>query len=68
MNSSVNSIIQNEIKKNDVVLFMKGTPTSPRCGFSGKVVQVLDSLGVSYKGIDVLADDALRQSIKEYSN
>jgi monothiol glutaredoxin len=47
---------------------MKGTPAMPMCGFSGQVVQILDYLGVTYKGIDVLADMAIRQGIKEYSN
>ncbi|AKK20538.1 Grx4 family monothiol glutaredoxin [Candidatus Liberibacter africanus] len=63
-----NITIHDEIKKNDVVLFMKGTPEFPRCGFSGKVVEILDKIGVSYKGIDVLADEALRQGIKDYSH
>ncbi|AHA28148.1 Grx4 family monothiol glutaredoxin [Candidatus Liberibacter americanus] len=63
----VNSYIQEEIKKNDVVLFMKGSPEYPQCGFSGKVVQILDSLDVIYKGINVLEDENLRQGIKEYS-
>ncbi len=60
--------IDNEVKSNDMVLFMKGTPAMPMCGFSGQVVQILDYLGVTYKGIDVLADMAIRQGIKEYSN
>ena len=47
---------------------MKGTPQFPQCGFSGQVVQILDYLGVPYKGVNVLADDALRNGIKEYSN
>ncbi|MEG8099409.1 Grx4 family monothiol glutaredoxin [Candidatus Liberibacter brunswickensis] len=63
-----NKMIQNEIKENDIVLFMKGTPEFPRCGFSGKVVAILDSFNTSYKGIDVLVDEKLRQGIKEYSN
>jgi monothiol glutaredoxin len=56
------------VKSNDVVLFMKGTPAFPQCGFSGQVVQILDYLGVDYKGINVLADPEIRQGIKEYSN
>ena len=60
--------IDNEVKSNDMVLFMKGTPAMPMCGFSGQVVQILDYLGVTYKGIDVLADMNIRQGIKEYSN
>ncbi|KJS20138.1 MAG: glutaredoxin [Hoeflea sp. BRH_c9] len=66
--SGINEFIDNEVKSNDVVLFMKGTPQFPQCGFSGQVVQILDYLGVPYKGVNVLADDALRNGIKEYSN
>ena len=66
--SGINDFIDNEVKSNDVVLFMKGTPQFPQCGFSGQVVQILDYLGVAYKGVNVLADDALRNGIKEYSN
>jgi len=51
-----------------VVLFMKGTPQFPMCGFSGQVVQILDYLGVAYKGLNVLESDDLRQAIKTYSN
>ena len=64
---SIEQFIDNEVKKNEVVLFMKGTPQSPMCGFSGQVVQILDYLGVSYKGLDVLADDELRSGIKTFS-
>ena len=60
--------IDNEVKSNDVVLFMKGTPQFPMCGFSGQVVQILDYVGVPYKGVNVLEDDGLRQGIKTYSN
>ncbi len=63
----IEQFIDNEVKSNDVVLFMKGTPQQPMCGFSGQVVQILDFLGVPYKGIDVLASDDLRQGIKTYS-
>ena len=66
--SGINALIENEVKSNDVVLFMKGTPDFPQCGFSGQVVQVLDYIGVDYKGINVLASDEIRQGIKEYSN
>ena len=59
--------IDNEVKTNDVVLFMKGTPGFPQCGFSGQVVQILDYVGVDYKGVNVLTSDELRQGIKEYS-
>ncbi|MBA5777697.1 Grx4 family monothiol glutaredoxin [Stappia sp. F7233] len=65
---SVQDWIRNEVDTNDVVLFMKGTPTFPQCGFSGQVVQILDYVGVPYKGVNVLADDEVRQGIKEFSN
>jgi monothiol glutaredoxin len=66
--TAIHDFIDNEVKSNDVVLFMKGTPQFPQCGFSGQVVQILDYLGVDYKGINVLADDDLRQGIKRFSN
>ena len=50
----IEQFIDNEVKGNDVVLFMKGTPQFPQCGFSGQVVQILDHLGVTYKGLNVL--------------
>ncbi|MFQ0813072.1 glutaredoxin [Brucella anthropi] len=66
--TGINDFIDNEVKTNDVVLFMKGTPGFPQCGFSGQVVQILDYLGVEYKGVNVLSSDELRQGIKEYSS
>ncbi|MEO3387469.1 Grx4 family monothiol glutaredoxin [Mesorhizobium sp. CAU 1741] len=66
--SEITGFIDNEVKANDVVLFMKGTPGFPQCGFSGQVVQILDYLGVDYKGINVLTSDELRQGIKEFSS
>ena len=66
--SGIHDFIDNEVKNNDVVLFMKGTPQFPQCGFSGQVVQILDYIGVDYKGINVLADGDLREGIKEYSS
>jgi len=60
--------IEADIKDNDVVLYMKGSPVFPQCGFSAAVVQVLTHLGVRFKGIDVLADPEIRESIKAYSN
>lgn len=65
---SAQETIKSEIASNDVVLFMKGTPQFPMCGFSGQVVQILDYLGVTYKGINVLDDADLRQGIKDYAN
>jgi monothiol glutaredoxin len=65
---AIEQFIDNEVKSSDVVVFMKGTPQFPQCGFSGQVVQILDYLGVPYKGINVLESDELRQGIKSYSN
>ena len=60
--------IQNEIDSNSVVLFMKGNPMFPQCGFSAAVVQALTMMEVKFKGVDVLADDEIRQGIKEFSS
>src|SRR5258705_13307799 len=65
---AINQFIDNEVKGNDVVLFMKGTPQFPMCGFSGQVVQILDYLGVPYKGLNVLENEELRNGIKEFSS
>ena len=59
--------IRDDITSNPVVLYMKGTPVFPQCGFSAGVVQVLSQLGVKFKGIDILTDPSLRQGIKEFS-
>src|ERR1043166_4112185 len=64
----IEQFIDNEVKSNDVVVFMKGTPQFPMCGFSGQVVQILDYLGVTYKGLNVLENEELRNGIKVYSN
>ena len=64
----VNDRIQSEIDENSVVLFMKGNPMMPQCGFSAAITQVLTQMEVKFKGIDVLADDELRQGIKEFSS
>jgi monothiol glutaredoxin len=66
--ASIQDAIKREVSTNDVVLFMKGTPQMPMCGFSSQVVQILDYLGVDYKGVNVLADEEIRQGIKEFSN
>ena len=66
--SDVNARIDAEVKNNDVVLFMKGTPQFPMCGFSGQVVQILGYIGVPYKGVNVLEDQEIREGIKAYSN
>jgi monothiol glutaredoxin len=60
--------IRGAISANDVVLFMKGTADRPQCGFSNMVVQILDHLGVTYHDIDVLADDGIRQAVKDFAN
>src|SRR5262249_20292295 len=65
---SIDQFIDDEVKGNEVVLFMKGTPQFPMCGFSGQVVQILDNLGVAYRALNVLENDELRQGIKTYSN
>jgi len=65
---AIDQFIENEVKGSDVVLFMKGTPQFPMCGFSGQVVQILDYIGVPYKGLNVLENEELRQGIKSYSN
>ena len=66
--SNIHDQIQDLVSKNDVVLFMKGTPQMPQCGFSGQVVQILDHLAVPYKGVNVLADGELREGIKTFTN
>ena len=60
--------IDAEVKENEVLLFMKGTPVFPQCGFSAVVVQVLSHLGVKFKGVNVLEDPEVREGIKEYSS
>jgi monothiol glutaredoxin len=60
--------IKTDLDANDVVLFMKGTPVFPQCGFSAQAVQILNMLGVKFKGIDILSDPGLRQGIKDFSN
>jgi monothiol glutaredoxin len=67
-NNPVFEQIRHEVGSNDVVLFMKGTPVFPQCGFSAAVVQLLNHLGVPFKGVDVLSDPGLRQAIKEFTN
>jgi monothiol glutaredoxin len=68
MSDSVEERIAREINEHDVVLFMKGTPVFPQCGFSNLVVQMLSHLGVKFKGVDVLSDPALRQGIRAFSD
>ena len=68
MENPVQEHIRKEVQATDVVLFMKGSPVFPQCGFSATVVQVLSHMGVKFKGIDVLADPGLRQGVKDFSN
>jgi monothiol glutaredoxin len=65
---SIQDQIKQEVETNDVVLFMKGTPDFPMCGFSGQVAQILNYLQVPYKGVNVLDDGEIREGIKAYSN
>ena len=66
--SDVQDRIRQTVTENPVVLFMKGTPDFPMCGFSGQVAQILDYVGVDYKGVNVLEDADVRQGIKDYAN
>src|SRR6478752_5897150 len=66
--ADIQTRIGDEVKSNPVVLFMKGTPVFPQCGFSAAVVQILSHLGVKFKAIDVLKDPEIRQGIKEFSS
>ena len=67
MDQQINELISNEINNNEVCLFMKGTPDAPQCGFSMAVTNMLKILEVNFKGVNVLADEKLRQGIKEFS-
>ena len=66
--SDANSRIGEIVKKNDVVLFMKGTALFPQCGFSSRAVSILEHLGVPFETVDVLQDPEIRQGIKDYSD
>ena len=68
MTDTVNDRIKNTISKNDIVLYMKGTPSFPQCGFSSTVVQIFDYLGAEYASVNVLEDPEIRQGIKDYNN
>ena len=65
---SIEQFIENEVRSNDVVLFMKGTPRLPQCGFSSQLVQILEYVGVTYKALNVYDLAELRDGIKIYSN
>src|SRR6218665_3786112 len=66
--TDINAQIDEQVKSNDVFLYMKGTPDFPMCGFSGRVVQILNYLGVDYQTANVLEDQELREGIKAYTN
>lgn len=68
MTNPVFDRIQKDLSENDVVLYMKGTPVFPQCGFSAAVVQILSILQVPFKGVDVLPDSEIRQGIKDFTN
>ena len=68
MTDATHDRIASDIASNDVVLYMKGTPVFPQCGFSAATVQILSNLGVKFKAVDVLKDPEVRQGIKEFSN
>ena len=68
MDTTTHDRIRQQVADNTVVLFMKGTPVFPQCGFSATVVQILSHLGVKFKGVDVLADSSVREGIKEFSS
>jgi len=66
--SDVNSRISSIVGENDVVLFMKGTPLFPQCGFSSRAISILDHCGIQYESVDVLQDMEIRQGIKGFSD
>jgi monothiol glutaredoxin len=66
--TDANSRIADIVTKNDVVLFMKGTPLFPQCGFSSKAIAILDHLAVAYESVDVLQDMEIRSGIKSFSD
>ena len=68
MEANTNKKIKDELSKNEVCLFMKGSPEVPQCGFSSAVLNVLKHLGINFKGINILEDNNLREGIKEFSD
>jgi monothiol glutaredoxin len=68
MTEDARTRIDTTVRSNDVVLFMKGTPLFPQCGFSSRAVAILEHLGVQYESVDVLQDQGIRQGIKDYSD
>ncbi len=68
MTNPIASRIKETVSNNDIVLYMKGTPTFPQCGFSSTVVQIFDYLGAEYASVNVLEDADIRQGVKDYNN
>ena len=68
MTEDTNARIDQLVKSNDVVLFMKGSPLFPQCGFSSRAIAILNHLGVEFESVDVLQDQGIRQGIKAYSD
>jgi len=68
MADAIQAKIDEQVKKNKIILYMKGTPSFPMCGFSAATIQVLDSYNVAYESVNVLDDPAIREGIKRYSN
>ena len=68
MNENTKTEIENEIQANDIVLYMKGTPVFPQCGFSASTVGLLNHLGVKFSSVNVLENEDIRQGIKDYAN
>lgn len=66
--SEIFKTIQNQLDHNNIVLYMKGSKTMPRCGFSGVVVQILENIGVDFTDVDVLENEEIRQGIKDFTN
>jgi monothiol glutaredoxin len=68
MADAIQTRIEEQVKKNKIILYMKGTPSFPMCGFSAATIQVLDSYNVAYESVNVLDDPAIRDGVKRYSN
>lgn len=68
MTQTAQDLIKKTVTENDIVLYMKGTPVFPQCGFSSTVVQILDYIGANYASVNVLEDPEIRQGIKDYNN
>lgn len=68
MADAIQAKIEEQVKSNKIILYMKGTPSFPMCGFSAATIQVLDSYNVKYESVNVLDDPAIRDGVKRYSN